>query len=197
MGRTKRCQKVTWRTRQIDRATERCIDVYAQLDSTEVFWNQFGNKWMVLLDPNTRNWYKYKNHKITTYNQTDIWTDGCADRNMGGHIILSLRGFVSVVCGRMRYTKLQTVWIMNKKQCGRQDRETERYTDRQWDGHMEEQMDGRTDIHTYIRTDRKTDGQTDGRMDGRMDRKSDVWKAIWARLDPTWSIMRSFNKPNA
>ena len=38
---------------------------------------------------------------------TDGRTDGCTDINAGGHIILPIRGFDPIVCGRMRCAKLQ------------------------------------------------------------------------------------------
>ena len=69
---------------------------------------------------------KYKNHKRP------------ADDRNDGHIILPLRGFDTVACGRMCCMKLRSAWMIAKKRHLRLDRDTERrryvYTEIQIDG---------------------------------------------------------------
>ena len=70
--------------------------------------------------------YKYKNRKRPTDNRTDRHTDR--------HIILPLRGFEPVSCGRMHCAQLQSALLLwQNSDAGNQ---TERYTDRQTNGHI-------------------------------------------------------------
>ena len=53
-------------------------------------------------------------------------TEGWIDR----HIILPLRGFEPMACGRMRYAQLRAAQIIIKKKRGQPNREKERQRDR-------------------------------------------------------------------
>ena len=76
------------------------------------------------LDPHTGNEYN-KNYKMTAEDQMDR------------QIVLRLRGFEHVACGRMRSNQLRVVHMIAKKRCERPYIETE--------GRIDREMGRRTD----------------------------------------------------
>ena len=76
-----------------------------------------GDKCIAELYPHTGNEYKYKNWKMPE----DDWTDG--------YIILPLKVFETVACGRMCCAQIQSAQMIAKKRSGRPDKGTDRRTD--------------------------------------------------------------------
>ena len=60
--------------------------------------------------------------------RTNVWTYVLTDRRTDGHIILPLRGFDPMACGRTGCAQLQAVQMIAKKRCERTDRKTDRHT---------------------------------------------------------------------
>ena len=111
-----------------------------------------------------------------TDGRTDGRMNGRTDRRTDGHIILPLRGFEPMVCGRMSCAQLRAAQMITKKRRGRLDRKTKIWTyklnwtplgsfgpqcgDKLLPQRLYSGSCGRTTIHRVIEAQRQRDEQT-------------------------------------